>query len=357
MIKSNIFTISTLVCCLGIMPFSVKAEDEFIAINCSNDKQKQCLAAEVPEITSSLCSDHKSFETYNLTSLASVKFPETSEASAPVTSELRAKWISLMQKNCQDELSFNSRSESSWTNQFMLGYTMQSNFNEEGEHLGLTEKRGFAQFGFEGRWMFDNYRALHWEIGGLLAGSPVKKEISEDSDPQQPNDADNPPSSDNTENDSVTFNDVSDSFDLYSKVSTSMFSFQEKKMKDYFTIGWLGGFKTREKITDDKDSVIFYTGPLLEYLYYGDDMRNVRNRIPRGKIWLAYLNFEEYGGVEHVNRLLLTGEWQLNQDAAPDKGRFVAGFKANVGSGADDVAIFFAYRSGFNAIQKFLTGS
>ena len=338
---------------------------ELLKINCENDEQKRCFETELStiQIDKSLCSTAQQYNTFNLTLLAEKKFPQDETAELNATQDIRKGWIEALRTNCHDQKPFNAKESSSWANQFMVGYAIQSDYNQEGESEGLNRKHAFAQFGFEGRWITDNSRAIHWEIGGLFAGTPVL-DTSEQGDSEESegddSDANTNAMMDSGDNgdDKVKFNDVTDSLDIYTKVTTSIFSFKDKPMKDYFTAGALAGFKTRDNMTSEQDSVIYYAGGLVEYLYYGKDMSNAENQIPRGKIRLAYLNFEEYGGVKHANRWLLTGEWQLNQspDAESDEGRFVVGFKANLGKGADDVGIYFAYRSGFDAIRDFLTG-
>ncbi|GAB5379641.1 MAG: hypothetical protein Alis3KO_05320 [Aliiglaciecola sp.] len=354
--------------CLSGWSATAEEQGEYIHINCNNAKQMQCFGSELKSIRANaqVCSKDQSKASYNLTLLSQQKYPDSESSSPNAIEALRNGWVEALQNQCMDELPFDPKKESSWVNQFMLGYALQSDYNEEGKHEGLDRKHAIAKFGFEGRWLTHSSHAIHWEIGGLFAGTPVNTEDSETENPDPEMHQvsrpiavgmmDEEPSEGESDKDTVKFTDVSDSLDIFTKLTFSPVSYKNKIMKDYFTVGGLVGFKTRDSVTDQQDSVIYYGGLLAEYLYYGQDMSNVKNQIPRGKVWLAYLNFEEYGGVSHVNRLVLTGEWQLNAEADSEKGRFVVGFKANVGKGADDVGIFFGYRSGFGAIKDFLTG-
>ncbi|TPV53860.1 hypothetical protein FJ444_20230 [Aestuariibacter sp. GS-14] len=352
---------------------SEKVESTLLTIDCSSDKQKSCIDGAIKAFDAAFnaCSEGRPKDTIRLETFADKKF--TSIPLSDVDKQQRKDWIVNVGKNCSATLNtpYDPKISSSWVNQFMVGYSINSSYNKDKEHEGLGERSPFAQFGFDGRWVSDNYNILHWEIGGLFASSPAL--IGDDeTQPAEDTTTDNTDSSaeipaetpaeapTNNTPEKPTFNDVSDSLDIYTKVTVNFWTDDnDKELRDYFTVGGLAGFKTRESITDEQDAVVFYYGILSEYLYFGKNMRNARNSIPRGKVWLGYLNFEEYGGLEDQKRLLIRGEWQLNSDenADPNDGRFVVGVKANLGKGADDVGIFFAYRSGFDSIKSFITGN
>lgn len=338
-----------------------------LTIDCSDNKQKACVTAEITPFDASFttCPNGRATDPITLETFADKKFPPPLNSTAQ---KLRSTWITSVYDTCSSQIpQYNPKESSSWTNQFMVGYSLNSDYDENNEHKGLTANSPFAQFGFDGRWVTDNDTLIHWEIGGLFASSPAlnQKEpatSTTEPDPETPNNegGDETPSDETPKSNKPTFNDVTDSLDIYTKVTfNSWRKNDDKPLKDYFTAGALAGFKTRDNITDENDAVIYYYGVLGEYLYFGKDMHKNPNTIPRGKVWLGYLNFEEYGGQENQKRFLIRGEWQLNpaEDANPEDGRFVVGIKANLGEGADDVGIFFAYRSGFDSIRSFITGN
>jgi len=335
-----------------------------LTVRCDDNDQRTCVETEIQsfEASFSICSAGRKIDTIDLDHFAVKKHPG-SPATA-VTETARKNWISNLTKNCANNY-YQPSDGSSWTNQFMVGYSLNSSYNEDNEHEGLQEQTPFAQFGFDGRWRSESGNTLHWEIGGLFASSPTLTDKQDDTIPTEPAtdaEVDQPeemPEGETSTPSQPTFNDVSDSLDIYTKVTTNFWADKDDALKDYFTVGALAGFKTRDSITDEQDAVVHYYGLLGEYLYFGKSTRNAKNSIPRGKVWVSYLNFEEYGGLEDQDRWLIRGEWQLNNapDADPDEGRFVVGFKANLGKGADDVGIFFAYRSGFDSIRSFITGN
>lgn len=335
-----------------------------LTVRCEDNDQRTCVETEIQsfEASFSTCSAGREIDTIDLDHFAVKKHPG-SPATA-VTETSRKDWISNITKNCANNY-YKVSDGSSWTNQFMVGYSLNSSYNEDNEHEGLQEQTPFAQFGFDGRWRSESGNTLHWEIGGLFASSPTLTDNQDDTTPTEPAvdaEGDQPeemPEDETSKPSQPTFNDVSDSLDIYTKVTTNFWADKDDALKDYFTVGALAGFKTRDSITDEQDAVVHYYGLLGEYLYFGKNTRNAKNSIPRGKVWVSYLNFEEYGGLEDQDRWLIRGEWQLNNapDADPDEGRFVVGFKANLGKGADDVGIFFAYRSGFDSIRSFITGN
>lgn len=347
-------------------------EKTLLTVDCTSDKQKTCIDAAITPIVATFksCAEGRLSDTIKLEAFADKKF--TSTPLSDVEKQQRKDWIANISKNCDVTVNtpYDPTEHSSWVNQFMVGYSINSSYNEDNKHEGLNERSPFAQFGFDGRWVTTDYSIIHWEIGGLFASSPT---LNTDDDAEDTADTTNDDTSGDsgmevetpaetpstTTDEKPTFNDVTDSFDLYSKVTFNFWANKEEVLKDYFSVGGLAGFKTRDSITDEQDGVIYYYGLLGEYLYFGKDMWNSPNSIPRGKVWVSYLNFEEYGGLENQKRWLIRGEWQLNadKDADPNDGRFVVGVKANLGKGADDVGIFFAYRSGFDSIKSFLTGN
>lgn len=366
--------------------------NQTLLIDCNDESQMQCLSQELESISGErqICLEGQSTVSFDLTTLAKQKFQASNSNSSAMTNALRVAWVNTLQESCKSatasessnqtsptqnadkEQLYVSPSNFSWTNQFMAGFTLQSDYNEEKEHLGLEKKSAFAQFAFNGRILTQSQRAIHWEVGGLFSSSPLNDGANETPMPTNGeelsanasmNIQSSGPSNADSNDESPSFNDVSDSLDIYSKLTTSL-SLDDNSVSDYFNYGLMVGFKTRGTKTDQNDSVVYYGGPIIEYLYYGSDMKfnesgfMSANKIPRGRVSIAYLNFEEYGGVGHENRVLLTGEWQLNaaEKADSNDGRFVVGFKANLGKGADDVGVFFAYRSGIDAIKTFFTG-
>lgn len=357
---STALAITTLFCIGNVAPANAASS---LTVRCEDNDQRTCVETEIQsfEASFSTCSAGREIDTIDLDHFAVKKHPG-SPATA-VTETSRKDWISNITKNCANNY-YKVSDGSSWTNQFMVGYSLNSSYNEDNEHEGLQEQTPFAQFGFDGRWRSESGNTLHWEIGGLFASSPTLTGNQDDTTPTEPatdTEGDQPeemPDGETSKPSQPTFNDVSDSLDIYTKVTTNFWADKDDALKDYFTVGALAGFKTRDSITDEQDAVVHYYGLLGEYLYFGKSTRNAKNSIPRGKVWVSYLNFEEYGGLEDQDRWLIRGEWQLNNapDADPDDGRFVVGFKANLGKGADDVGIFFAYRSGFDSIRSFITG-
>ncbi|WP_133468851.1 hypothetical protein [Paraglaciecola marina] len=365
--------------------FPNKAEESknsILTVDCKNDTQKSCVDAEIDKLIPSfkLCSAGELEDDVYLESFANKKFPQPTPPTDMIKQQ-KVDWISRVIKICKDEptpqeiekKNADFTEYSSWTNQFMVGYAIASAYEDDGTHKGLTEQSPLAQFSFDGRWLVGKKAPIHWEIGGFLASSPsfidAEDSSSEvDVDPVEEAEVE-VDAGDNTDTDVAadedvtsvtkpTFNDVVGSLDVYTKLTTSFWNDDKGELKDYFAVGGIAGFKTRDKVADDLDAVVYYYGPILEYRYYGKDMRTNKNSIPRGKVWAGYLRFEEYGGLEDQDRLLLVGEWQLNdnEEAEPEEGRFVVGLKANLGEGADDVGIYFAYRTGFDSIQSFLTG-
>ncbi|MEP4101717.1 hypothetical protein [Paraglaciecola sp.] len=368
-------------CVTSFISTADTSEANNIIVDCENNEQKTCLSTELKTIIPAieLCSQEqtKNYDFIDLDLFAVKKFP--SDPPTDITKQSRADWINAVLKLCKDkptpeEIEKNNAvftESSSWTNQFMVGYAIASAYEDDGTHKGLTEQSPLAQFSFDGRWLVGKKAPIHWEIGGFLASSPSfidaedsSSELDVDPEPgaeeevEVDTDDDTATDEDVTSVTKPTFNDVVGSLDVYTKLTTSFWNDDSGVLKDYFAVGGIAGFKTRDKVADDLDAVVYYYGPILEYRYYGKDMRTNKNSIPRGKVWAGYLRFEEYGGLEDQDRLLLVGEWQLNDndEAEPDEGRFVVGLKANLGEGADDVGIYFAYRSGFDSIQSFLTG-
>lgn len=360
--------------------------DTTISINCSNNEQKKCVEKVLVAIKPAfkVCDSGLAKGSLDLQEFANVEIPDDKYHDADMAKNMRSVWINGIQSNCAEEKFvkdlFDPTEKSSWGNQLMLGYTLQSDYNVDGVHEGFGRKNAFAQFAFNGRWMTKQYTAIHWGVGGLFANSAVLLEEKDaiPNEPMMPGDNDSGsegdstggandgsegdtgdnagvPSATDAKNDEVSFNDVNGSLDIYTKLTFST-SHKNKLMHDYFTYGLMVGLKTREKVTASQDTSNSYGGFIGEYLYFGEDMSKKVNTIPRGKLSAAVLLFEEYGGQKSEPRLLLTGEWQLDTDADAEKGRFVVGFKANVGKGADDIAVFFAYRSGFDSIKSFITG-
>lgn len=335
-----------------------------LTVRCEDADQQTCVETEIQSFEASFdtCSAGREIDPIDLDHFAAKKHPGS--PATPVIQANRKNWINSLTKICANNY-YKPSDGSSWANQFMVGYSLNSSYNENNEHEGLQEQTPFAQFGFDGRWRSESGNTLHWEIGGLFASSPTLTDSEDDSTPTESAtdvEGDQPeemPEDETSKPSQPTFNDVSDSLDIYTKVTTNFWADKDDALKDYFTVGALAGFKTRDNITDEQDAVVHYYGLLGEYLYFGTATRNAKNSIPRGKVWVSYLNFEEYGGLEDQKRWLIRGEWQLNNapDADPDEGRFVVGFKANLGKGADDVGIFFAYRSGFDSIRSFITGN
>lgn len=366
-----------------VISFPIKAEDSkntILIVDCKNDEQKKCVLDEFQSFDTkfSLCLTGRGTDSLSLDEFVDKKYP--SKSPTDVIKQSKKDWIANVVKTCADSPIEEEKVDkatkvftesSSWTNQFMVGYSINSAYEDDGTHKGLTEQAPLAQFSFDGRWLVDKKAPIHWEIGGFFASSPSFTGIEnppvteETTDPAVDGEVET--ETDEGTEDSVddsitvskpTFNDVVGSLDVYTKLTTSFWNDDSGVLNDYFAVGGIAGFKTRDKVADDLDAVVYYYGPILEYRYYGKDMRTNKNSIPRGKVWAGYLRFEEYGGLDDQDRLLLVGEWQLNdnEEAEPDEGRFVVGLKANLGEGADDVGIYFAYRSGFDSIQSFLTG-
>ena len=233
-------------------------------------------------------------------------------------------------------------SSSSWSNQLALGYMFQTGYNDKGENLGFKEQSAIAQIAFNGRWLYQDNTLLHWEIGGLFGKSAVNKQVKGDDSEAEKKPLTTP-----------TFTDVDGSLDLYTKLTytpTWAMAGNQTTLSSYFTVGALVGVKTRDVLTSEKDGVIGYAGLIGEFYYYGKNVRVTQNDIPRGRIMFGPVYFEEYGGADKELRWLFTGEWNITGGS---NGDIVAGIKANMGKGSDDMGVFIAVRKPLSSLTDF----
>jgi hypothetical protein len=260
-----------------------------------------------------------------------------------------------------------------WANRLLLGVTRQSSYNEEGENEGLTETSSAAQFTFNARWfnkcdknkdkcvkdsdgeVLDGYGNFITQLefgitlSELAATNPTEPDGDADNsavDPKNPPDPEPLPEQPSTPD----FNDVAGTLDAYAKFSIS--PWDRLHSDDYRSIGSFGvitGFRTRDTLTEDNnDGVSFYYGPIFDLNFYPKDIRKEGNNAPRGAISLAYVQFEEFGGVQDEWRWVLNANWKLSENSP-----VVAGIRANLGEGDDDVGIFLGIQGSTNDVFKF----
>lgn len=328
-----------------------------LTLQCDNNTQVTC-AKEAYELDDEVCEAPKRREALdlNLQALLSNGQQAGDDASTNATA-----WLSSAQHSYQVCMALANQpamSTDSWSNQILLGYMFQSDYNDQGEHLGLEEQSAVAQIAFNGRWLFEEHALMHWEVGAVLGktAANIEPDDSEDeNDTDTDTDTGNGAGGDAGTMASKTpsFNDVDGSLDIYTKITYSpewALIGNEDTLSSYFTFGALAGFRTRDVLTDEKDGVLGYVGLIGEYYYFGKDVRINGNDIPRGRVMLGPVYFEEYGGAEHELRWLFVGEWNVTGGADGD---LVVGVRANLGKGSDDIGVFAAIRKPLSSLKGF----
>ncbi|MEP2651346.1 MAG: hypothetical protein ABJH06_05055 [Paraglaciecola sp.] len=335
------------------------ASNSVVTVKCNETEKLTCILDKIDTTPGDIfdknktCNHESTSVNFDLDFWAAENYKVNSGETVTVgIATQRAAWIKALQQDCI-VANIDYKTRVSWSNQLLLGYAYTSVYNDEKQHEGLTNDNMIAQFGFDARWYKGNM-PIHWEIGGLFSEIPSTADTDTDTDTDTGTGTGTGTENNSSDDGSqVDFFKVSDTFDLYTKVSFAPLADDNKPLLDYFTVGALAGLKTRETASDDGNTTDQYAGLVFEYLYYGEDMWSKGNTIPRGKVWLAPVYFTEYAGESNVFRWLLIGEWQIVPHGNSDEGKFVAGVKANLGKGTDDVSVYFAYRTGLSKLASF----
>lgn len=326
-----------------------------LTLQCDNNTQVTC-AKEAYELDDEVCEAPKRREALDLNLQALLaNGQQAGDDASPNT----IAWLNSAQHGYQVCMALANQpamSTDSWSNQILLGYMFQSDYNDQGEHLGLEEQSAVAQIAFNGRWLFEEHALMHWEVGVVLGKTAANVE-PDDAEGENGNGTGNGTGTGDDAgapvSETPSFNDVDGSLDIYTKLTYSpewALIGNQDTLSSYFTIGALVGFRTRDVLTDEKDGALGYVGLIGEYYYFGKDVRINGNDIPRGRVMLGPAYFEEYGGAEHELRWLFVGEWNVTGGADGD---LVVGVRANVGKGSDDIGVFAAIRKPLSSLKGF----
>lgn len=344
---------------LALLVLSSNAGAEQLEINCNNAKRLEC-AKQHLSIDDNNCSATSAY-THIIVDLVQLSLTKTGTPNATLPTTASETWLKDAQAGYSVCLALANEavaSSDSWSNQLLLGYMFQSDYDEEGANLGFKEQSGIAQIAFNGRWLYEDDTLLHWEIGGLLGKSAINTDDpeSDNSENEDSTDADadmQAPQGITAFTDKPKFTDVDGSLDIYTKLTYSptwALNGNQDSLSSYFTFGGLAGFKTRDVLTSDQDGVVAYAGLIGEFYYFGKNVKIGPNDIPRGRITFGPMYFEEYGGADDQLRWLLTGEWNLT---GGNDGDVVVGIKANMGKGSDDIGVFAAVRKPLSSLSGF----
>lgn len=231
--------------------------------------------------------------------------------------------------------------DSVWSTEFLLGYMHRSEYDKNGNNLGIKKSNAVAEISTNGRWILQDQSIFQAEFGVILSQSGVKNDKSNSNTIKNAQNNDSKP----------TFNDVADSYDAYAKVlySPSWKWTKSNDMTSIISFGALAGLKSRNVLGELDDSIVEYGGGVFEYGYYPQGITSQGNSIPNLRFSLSPTYFFEYGGAENELR------WLIDVDFRPIKDSdLVLGVRANLGHGADDVGFFLGYSKSADDFIGFL---
>ena len=230
---------------------------------------------------------------------------------------------------------------SRWSTNLIVGAMQMSDYDDQGNSLGLTETEFMAQLDFNYADFVGTETLFAADFRVLFSGAGSIKDVPPDPKPDPAN---------NNQGNTLrpgSFNDVNDNLEFTAKFT---WSFDEAANDDGFiSAGIIAGVYNRKTESQNKSSIDLFAGPIIEYKVFDDNIRTSKKTHPRGRISLAPVWYEEYAQRSDELRWILEAEYRIW-----DASNFTIGLRSNIGAGVDEFGIFAGWDMPLKKFEAFL---